>query len=193
MDKYTTFMVMCAKFGNWSICINIKLFCFSMNDTILVIRPVEGERYELRHIAQVSMCKVGGIKMTLSYYLVRRKKYSTFVIPNGVNLGLLCSAYNIRECLMCQRWVMENPMVKQKLMKHSNKKPLAMLSLSMLKIMFNIVRVVLKLRIFQKVWENKGITMKMKCITYLILIWILIWIMISRFHFFFPLYMEVCI
>ena len=45
-----------------------------------------------------------------------------------------------------------------------------MLSLSMLKIMFNIVRVVLKLRIFQKVWENKGITLKMKCIAYLILI-----------------------
>ena len=71
MDKYTTSMVMCAKFGNWSICINIKLFCFSVNGTILVIRSVEGERYELRHIAQVSMCKVGGIKMTLSYYLVR--------------------------------------------------------------------------------------------------------------------------
>ena len=125
-----------------------------MNGTILVIRPVERERYELRHIAQVSMCKVGGIKMTLSYYLVRQNKFSTFMILNGVNLGMLCNAYNIGECLMCQRWVMENPIIKQKLMKHSNKKPLTMLSLSILKIMFNIVRVVLKLRIFQKVWES---------------------------------------
>ena len=174
MDKYTTYMVMCAKFRNWSICVNIKLFCFSVNGTILVIRLVEGEWYELRHIAQVSMCKVDGIKMTLSYYLVRQNKFSTFMIPNGVNLDILCSAYNMGECLMCQRWVMQNPMIKQKLMKHSNKKPLAKLSLLMLKIMFNIVRVVLKLRIFQKVWESKGITMKMKCITYLILIWILI-------------------
>ena len=70
MDKYTTSIVMCAKFGNWNICINIKLFCLSVNGTILEIRPVEGERYELRHIVQVSMCKDGGIKMTLSYYLV---------------------------------------------------------------------------------------------------------------------------
>ena len=31
-------------------------------------------------------------------------------------------------------------------------------------------KVVLKLRIFQKVKKSKGITMKMKCITYLILI-----------------------
>ncbi|XP_075636910.1 uncharacterized protein LOC142609180 [Castanea sativa] len=53
-----------------------------VNGTILVIRLVEGERYELRHIAQVSMCKVNGIKMILSYYLVRRNKFSTFVIPN---------------------------------------------------------------------------------------------------------------
>ena len=113
IDKYTTSMVMCAKFENWSICINIKLFCFSVNGTILVIRLVEGERYELRHIAQVLMCKVGGIKMTISYYLVRRNKFSTFVIPNGVNLGMLCNAYNIGECLMCQRWVMENLMIKQ--------------------------------------------------------------------------------
>ena len=186
-------MVMCAKFGNWCICINIKLFCFNVNGTILVIRPIEGERYELRHIAHVSMWKVDGIKMILSYYLVKRNKFSIFVIPNGVNLGILCNAYNIGECLMCQRWVMENPMIKQKLMKHSNNKPLAMLSLSMLKIMFNIVRVVLKLRIFQKVWESMGITMKIKCTTFLILIWILIWIMICRFHFFFSLCIWNCV
>ena len=78
--------------------------------------------------------------MTLSYYLIRRNKFSTFLIPNGMNLGMLCNAYNIGEFLMCQRWVMKNPMIKQKLMMHSNKKPLAMLFLSMLKIMFNIVR-----------------------------------------------------
>ena len=46
---------------------------------------------------------------------------------------------------------MENPMTIHKLMMQSNKKQLLMLSLSMLKIMFNIVWVMLNLRLFLKV------------------------------------------
>ena len=37
------FMIMCAKFGNWNMCFTIKLFCSSVNGTILV-PMVEGKR-----------------------------------------------------------------------------------------------------------------------------------------------------
>ena len=42
-EKCMTSMVTCAKFGNWSICFVIKLFCSSAIGTILV-PMVEGER-----------------------------------------------------------------------------------------------------------------------------------------------------
>ena len=42
-EKCTTFMIMCAKFGNWNMCFTTKLFCSSVNGTILV-PMVEGKR-----------------------------------------------------------------------------------------------------------------------------------------------------
>ena len=74
----------------------------------------------------------------------------------------------------------ENPMIMQKIVTHSNKKRLLMLSLSMLRIiLLTIVWVMLKLRLFLKV-ELQEMLMKMKSMTYLMLI--LIWIMICRVH-----------
>ena len=97
-----TSMVICLVFGNWSICVIIKLFYSSVNDTIQVI-PVEEKRYKLKNIVQVLMSPVGGIKMTLLYYLVRQSKFSIFVIPNWVDIGKLCNASNLGDCLMYQR------------------------------------------------------------------------------------------
>ena len=97
-----TSMVICLVFGNWSICVIIKLFYFSVNGIIWVI-SVEEERYKLKNIVQVLISPVGGIKMTFLYYLVRQSKFSTFVITNWVDIGKLCNAFNLGECLMYQR------------------------------------------------------------------------------------------
>ena len=64
----------------------------------------------------------------------------------------------------------ENPMIIQKIVIHSNMKQLLMLSPSMLKtILFSIVWVMLKLRLFLKV-ELQETLIKMKSMTYLMLI-----------------------
>uniref|UniRef100_A0A2N9GCW6 Transposase-associated domain-containing protein n=1 Tax=Fagus sylvatica TaxID=28930 RepID=A0A2N9GCW6_FAGSY len=49
-----------------------------------------------------------------------RSKFSIFLIPKQVNLGKLCNASNIGECLMYQRLVMKNLMIIWKLMMHFN-------------------------------------------------------------------------
>ena len=118
--------------------------------------------------------------MTLLYFLVKRDKFFTFKIPNWVNLGKLYNLSNIKECLMSRKSGVENPMIIQKIVMHSNKKQLLMLSLSMLRtILLTIVWVMLKLRLFLKV-ELQEMLIKMKSMTYLMLI--LIWIMICRVH-----------
>ena len=75
------------------------------------------------------MLQVGGIKMTILYFLIKRNKFSTFKIPNYVTIGKLCNESNIEECLMSKKSGAKNPMIIQKRMTHSNKKQLLMLSL----------------------------------------------------------------
>ena len=116
------------------------------------------------------MFQVSDMKMTLLYFLVKRDKFFTFKIPNWVNLGKLCNPSNIGECLTSRKSGVENPMIIQKIVTHSNKKQLLMLSLSMLRtILLTIVWVMLKLRLFLKV-EFQEMLIKIKSMTYLILI-----------------------
>ena len=98
---------------------------------------------------------------------------------NWVNLGKLCNASNIGECLMSRKLGVENPMIIQKIVMYSNKKWLLILSLSMLETILSFVWVMLKLRLFLKV-ELQETLIKMKSMTYLILI--LIWIIICKVH-----------
>ena len=79
------------------------------------------------HTAQALMLQVGGIKMTIFILPVKQNKFSTIKIPNWVNLGKLCNASNIRDCLMSQKLGVENPMIIQKTVTHSNKKRVLML------------------------------------------------------------------
>ena len=132
------------------------------------------------HTAQALMLQVDSMKMTLLYFLVKRNKFFTFKISNWVNLRKLCNPSNIGECLMSRKSGVENPMIIQKIVTHSNNKRLLMFSLSMLRIiLLTIVWVMLKLRLFLKV-ELQEMLMKMKSMTYLMLIFI--WIMICKIH-----------
>ena len=71
--------------------------------------------------------------MTLLYFLVKQNKFFIFKIPNWVNLEKFCNPSNIGECLMSRKSRVENPMIIQKIVTHSNKKRLLMLYLSMLR------------------------------------------------------------
>ena len=127
------------------------------------------------HIAQALMLQVGGMKMTLLYFLVKWDKFFISKILNWANLGKLCNPSNIGECLMSQKSGVENLMIIQKIVTHSNKKRLLMFSLSMLMtILLTIVWVVLKLRLFLKV-ELQEMLIKKKSMTCWCWSWYELW------------------